>query len=344
MTRKKGAHKIARSAVSAKSKPALNQGLHVRNLHKQGYEFDALKKSLPELSKVIIQAPSGHDSINFSDAKSVKLLNQALLKCYYQIDFWDLPEHYLCPAIPGRVDYIHYLADVLCELNANKIPTGKKIKALDIGTGANCVYPMVGHRSYGWQFVASDVDPVSVKTATLLTEANKGLKANIDCRLQKTPRHIFTGIIGENEHFDLTLCNPPFHASLAEATTGSARKQKNLAANKHKRNASAKVIEPAQVNLNFSGQGGELWCKGGELAFLTAMIKESLAFSQQCLWFTSLVSKGDNIKPLQAVLKKIAAAEVKVIEMHHGQKKTRILAWTFLNPEQQKLWAQHYWH
>ena len=60
------------------------------------------------------------------------------------------------------------------------------------------------------------------------------------------------------------------------------------------------------------------------------MIKESLEFKDNIIWFTSLISKGDNIKPLDKLLKKIGAKEIKVINMSQGQKISRILAWTFL--------------
>lgn len=213
---------IKNKAINAQQ---LKPSLHERNGHKQGYDFDALQAAFPDLTAAIVVTPAGHKSVDFSQRESVKLLNQALLKHHYHIDFWDLPDNYLCPAIPGRVDYIHYLADLLAPLNKNIPPKGKHIKALDIGTGANCVYPMVGQRSYSWQFTASDIDPISIKTAQLFIDTNKGLKGNVHCRLQKVPSHFFKGIIRDNEHFDVTLCNPPFHASLKDATKGSLRKQ-----------------------------------------------------------------------------------------------------------------------
>ena len=35
-----------------------------------------------------------------------------------------------------------------------------------IGTGASCVYPILGCRKNGWTFVASEVDELNYKTAT----------------------------------------------------------------------------------------------------------------------------------------------------------------------------------
>ncbi len=350
-SRRKGRYKTKLKKVHAPIDQTIKPSLHARNVHKQGYNFDLLKTALPELASALIVTPAGHKSIDFAKAESVKLLNQALLKHHYRIDFWDLPDNYLCPAIPGRVDYIHYLADLLAPLNKSVPPKGKSIKALDIGTGANGVYPMVGHCSYGWQFTASDIDPISVKTAQLFFETNKVLKGNIHCRLQKVSTQYFKGIIQDNEHYDVTLCNPPFHASSEEAAKGSLRKERNLAANKFKKGhvdssvgkKGAKQTEKASARLNFAGQSSELWCQGGELQFLCNMIKESKQFSEQCLWFTSLVSKSKNLKLLQHELNKQGVAGMQVIDMWQGQKKTRVLAWTFLTPKQQQLWAEFYW-
>jgi 23S rRNA (adenine1618-N6)-methyltransferase len=58
----------------------------------------------------------------------------------------------------------------------------------------------------------------------------------------------------------------------------------------------------------------------------------------QCLWFTILVSKQSHIKSLEKVLNKVKVAHTHIIEMSQGQKKSRILAWSFLTESQQKEW------
>ena len=81
--------------------------------------------------------------------------------------------------------------------------------------------------------------------------------------------------------------------------------------------------------LNFGGRAGELWCGGGELAFVRRMIAESAGMAHACRWFTTLVSKSAHLPRLQEALRNVNAADVTTIEMVHGQKKSRILAWTF---------------
>ena len=132
--------------------------LHPLNKHQGRYDFDVLIKACPELKPFVALNKFGDTSINFFDSTAVKMLNKALLKQYYTIDYWDIPENYLCPPIPGRADYIHHVATLLSETYQNEIPKGKQIKCLDIGTGANLVYPIIGTREYGWSFIASDID------------------------------------------------------------------------------------------------------------------------------------------------------------------------------------------
>ncbi|QYJ93731.1 23S rRNA (adenine(1618)-N(6))-methyltransferase RlmF [Shewanella spartinae] len=344
----------SQAKLKAKSKPAegktqgASKGLHPRNLHGQGYDFEALMDTTPELKPFVRPNPYGNLSIDFADPRAVKLLNLALLRLHYGLSYWDIPEGFLCPPIPGRVDYLHYLADLLAEsapgskgvkpntANVAKVPRGERVVALDIGTGANGIYPLLGHQVYGWRFVASDIDSVSLANVERIIANNPQLAGKLSLRLQSDSKQIFTGIIRAEDRFDLTLCNPPFHASLAEASRGSERKLKNLAANKR---AKGHEVAKGQEKLNFGGQKAELWCEGGEQAFLGQMIRESRDFGSQCLWFTSLVSKKENLKPCYRLLEQVGAKRVETLEMAQGNKLTRVLAWTFLTPEQHRLWG-----
>ena len=293
--------------------------LHPKNKHRNGYDFKDLIKVYPSLSEfIILNKFNQQQTIDFSNAKAVKALNFALLIKYYQIQHWDFPKKSLCPPIPGRVDYIHYLADLLNESDTN---IDGKISVLDIGTGASCIYPILGAREYNWNFVASDIDPNSVESANKNIKANKNITNYITCRLQKNSKNIFNGIIKPNDFFHLTMCNPPFHKSQADADSGTKRKWKNL--NK----GDLSVIK----NLNFKGQNAELFCDGGEVAFIRQMIKESNGFQNQIGWFTCLVSKKDHISKIKLYLKKAHVSQIKIVKMAQGQKISRFVAWRFSN-------------
>lgn len=299
-----------------KEHPKKKLQLHPRNKHRGRYDFKSLVRCSPELAPFVIRNKYNDESINFFDLESVKALNRALLKFYYQIEYWDIPENYLCPPIPGRADYIHNIADLLCA-NGN-IPKGNKVKCLDIGVGANCIYPLIGFKEYGWSFVGSDIDALSVKSAGNIINCNQEFKENIEIRIQNNPKNIFKGIIQKYERFDVSICNPPFHSSAEAAQAVTLRKLSNL---KGKKTSSAK--------LNFGGKNNELWCNGGEKQFINRMIIESHEFANSCLWFTSLVSKEANLPGIYNALKNIKAPNVKTINMGQGNKKSRIVAWTF---------------
>ncbi len=290
--------------------------LHPQNRHRGRYDFDVLTKTLPELRSFVHQNKFGDASIDFFDPNAVKALNKALLQQYYAIDFWDIPENYLCPPIPGRADYIHHLATFLAE---NGITSkDKNITILDIGTGANCIYPIIGTHEYDWTFVASDVDKVSLENAQKIISKNQRLHNRVTIREQQHPTQIFKGIIHSKEKITATICNPPFHKSAKEAIAGTQRKLQNL-----------KGKENVKTELNFGGQPNELWCKGGEKKFVKNMIKESKQFGKQCQWFTTLVSKEANLPAIYDALKRVNAKTVKTIPMGQGNKISRIVVWSF---------------
>ena len=323
--------------------PAVPQkpGMHSRNRHRSGYDFAALVAAQPGLGKYVRTNPLGVATIDFSEAAAVKALNQALLKYHYEVQHWDIPAQFLCPPIPGRVDYLHYLADLLAAAGYDE---QSEVRVLDIGTGANLVYPLLGQYEYGWQFVGVDINPDALANAQSIIDANHGLPARISLRQQRNQASIFDGIIQPGEQFTLSMCNPPFHGSLEEAQAGSRRKWANLerakkagagggAASKQLSQGRDKAMHKSmqQPALNFGGQSAELYCAGGELGFITRMVQESARYPRQCLWFTTLVSKAEHLPALKRVLKQVAARRVETIAMAQGQKQSRILAWSFVD-------------
>ena len=75
--------------------------------------MDTLCQTYPALKSFLVRAKSGNTSIDFTSPKAVKVLNAALLHHYYRLEYWDIPDGYLCPPVPGRADYIHGIADLL---------------------------------------------------------------------------------------------------------------------------------------------------------------------------------------------------------------------------------------
>lgn len=307
------------------------KGLHARSKHNDKYDFELLIQHYPKLKDFVQVNPYGNESIDFFNDKAVKALNKALLITHYGVKEWDIPEGFLCPPIPGRAEYIHHAADLLGRYNNKIVPTGNRVKCLDIGVGANCIYPLIGNSEYGWSFVGTEINAKSIENAQHIVDQNPHLKEAIEFRLQKKLPNVFTGIIQDNEFFDLAICNPPFHASAEEAMAGSLRKLRNL--------KKKKAVKP---QLNFGGQAAELWTEGGEKAFITSMVNESKQFGKQVFWFTSLVSKEDHLSAIYTAIRKAGATVYDTIKLSHGNKTSRIVTWTFLTPHERSKWAKRY--
>jgi 23S rRNA (adenine1618-N6)-methyltransferase len=294
--------------------------LHPNNKHKNGYDFTELCDAFPPLKAFVFVNAYGTKTIDFANQKAVKSLNTALLFKDYKVKFWEFPDDNLCPPIPGRVDYIHYLADLL---KASGI--GENAKVLDIGTGANCIYPLLGNAAYGWKFTGTDIDAKSLGFAELIVKKNK-LDQSIKLLKQTHSTQILKGILNETHKFSAAMCNPPFYGSQEEAMQANTRKLIGLG-------------NENDANLrNFGGKQQELWYKGGEKAFLHTYLYESSMLKTQCFWYSSLVSKKENVEGMCDSLKKLNATDIKIIPMHQGNKITRIVAWTFLTEEEQKEW------
>ena len=283
--------------------------MHPRNIHNTQYNFKELSKVNPDLENFITKNQHTNDfTIDFSNPKAVVALNKALLLHHYQLQNWELPEGFLCPPIPSRVDYIHHISDLLANEN-------QPIKGLDIGVGANAIYTILGVQVYNWQMVGCDINLESVKAAQQNINFTTKLAEKATIVHQTDNANIFKGIIQPNDYFHFTLCNPPFYTSEEDAAKNAKQKLTNLG--------------KETTELNFGGQYNELWCNGGEALFLKRMIKQSTDFKTQVGYFTSLVSRKENLPKIEKQLKKLQA-NYRIIPMEHGNKKTRFIAWSFI--------------
>ncbi|WP_093980648.1 23S rRNA (adenine(1618)-N(6))-methyltransferase RlmF [Arenibacter algicola] len=280
--------------------------MHPENPFAKNYDFDFLVQHSPDLKEFVFVNEYGNQTITFEDKQAVKVLNRALLKAYYGLDHWDIPEHNLCPPIPGRLDYLLHLAELIPKT---------KLRLLDIGTGANLIYPILATCHFNWQCTASEVDLDALKNAQEIIDSNKVLQ-KIALRRQRFKSSILEHIIQPGDNFDVVVCNPPFFKNRTDAEKQNQRKVRNL------------QLEGGE-RLNFGGLANELCYKGGEEAFIKKMAGESVLFKDQVHWFSSLVSQKENLKNIKRAINKTDPVEVKVIEMEQGNKKSRFVAWTY---------------
>lgn len=290
-------------------------------MKQENYDFEKLVAVEPRLQQYLKKI-NDRVTIDFGSARAVRLLNKAILHSEYDISYWEFDESALTPPIPGRRAYIDQVVGLLSE-HRNSAPKGNKVKVLDIGVGASCIYPIIGHRAYGWSFVGSDIEAKSITQAKEIIANNPSLR-NISIKHQ-TGNKILDGIIAEGEYYEATICNPPFYSSAEEAERSRGRKNKNLG---------------LKESDNYRGSSSELWTEGGELGFISQYIDESKAYRNQVLWFTSLVSAEKHIKPLQRKLEEKGAADSLIKEMKLGNKRSRIICWTYLEKKKRKAWAE----
>lgn len=279
--------------------------MHPRNRYRAKHDFAALCRVVPALADYLTRNPAGQVTLDFSKREALLLLNKALLLRDYGLTHWDLPEGHLVPPIPGRLDYLHTLADLH--------PAARRV--LDIGTGASLIYPILAVREYDWSVVGSEVNARSVRVARAIVKFNPVLRNRIEVRQQSSPDCIFSGIVREGEYFDATLCNPPFYESRVAAEAAGSRKWSKLGR--------------TDSGLSFGGADSELWTPGGERSFLRRMIAESVAYGRQVGWFTTLVSKKGYLEEARVALERQSVSEQRVLPLEQGNKRSRILAWTF---------------
>lgn len=287
--------------------------MHARNRYRRPYDLTALARRVPALAPFVHAAPAGHPTVDFHDPAAVRALNRALLVADYGLQRWDLPADNLCPAVPGRLDYVHVVADLLADLPPafRAAPT----RGLDIGTGASLIYPVLGVREYGWRFVATELDPASARAARAIAEFNDVLRGRVEVRSPASPRDILTAVVRPGERFAFSMCNPPFFTSEAGAQRAAANKWRKLGR------------ADATRGLNFGGRATELWTEGGEPAFLRRYIAQSAALADRVGWFTTLVSQRGYLDVADRAFRKVRPRRREVVPLVTGSKKRRVLAW-----------------
>jgi len=290
--------------------------MHAQNPYGNRYDLKRLTKHYHALEKFIVLNPSGEETIDFSSSEAVFALNKSMLLADFKLGDYELPSGYLIPPVPGRLDYLLHVRDFLTE--KFNVSENSQLNGLDMGSGANGIYCILGAQYFNWKMVGSETDAKAVEIANANIQKTKGLNDKIEIRHQQDKGSLFKNTIQANEQFDFVVCNPPFHSSKEEALKGSLRKVKNLGG----------YAAKEKFLLNFEGQANELWCNGGEVLFIKRLIKESVGFKNQVKVFSTLVAKSESVAAIKKQLSKVKA-NFEVIPMALGNKKGRYLMWWF---------------
>lgn len=287
---------------------ALNKSMHPRNRYKdKPPDFSYLASKYKEFQQHVHTNLTGKVSLNFKEPEAVRALTCTLLKEDFGLTI-DIPLERLIPTVPLRLNYIHWVEDLIgCGTNKNKL-----IRGIDIGTGASCIYPLLGATMNGWFFLATEVDDMCFSYATKNVEQNN-LSDLI--KVVKVPQKtlLMDALKEESEIvYDFCMCNPPFFANQMEAQGVNSRNPSRP--------------PPSSIN---TGGITEIMAEGGELEFVKRIIHDSLQLKKRLRWYSCMLGKKCSLVPLKEELQQQGVPKVTHTEFCQGRTMRWALAWSF---------------
>ncbi|XP_041919858.1 RNA N6-adenosine-methyltransferase mettl16 [Alosa sapidissima] len=287
---------------------ALNKSMHPRNRYKdKPPDFAYLASKYPEFQQHVQTNLIGRVTLNFKDPEAVRALTCTLLKEDFGLTI-QIPLERLIPTVPLRLNYIHWVEDLISDQGACDGPR----RGIDIGTGASCIYPLLGATMNGWYFLATEVDDICFNYATKNVEQNN-LSDLI--KVVKVPQKtLLMDALKEESSiiYDFCMCNPPFFANQLEAKGVNSR--------------NARRPPPSSVN---TGGETEIMAEGGELEFVKRIIHDSLQLKRRLRWYSCMLGKKCSLAPLKEELRKQGVTKVTHTEFYQGRTMRWALAWSF---------------
>ncbi|XP_067402092.1 RNA N6-adenosine-methyltransferase METTL16 [Emydura macquarii macquarii] len=288
---------------------ALNKSMHARNRYRdKPPDFAYLASRYPAFRQHVHTSLSGRASLNFKDPEAVRALTCTLLKEDFGLTI-DIPLERLIPTVPLRLNYIHWVEDLIGHQDADKQALRRGI---DIGTGASCIYPLLGATLNGWYFLATEVDDMCFNYAKKNVEQNN-LSDLI--KVVKVPQKtlLMDALKEESEIiYDFCMCNPPFFANQLEAKGVNSRNPRRP--------------PPSSVN---TGGITEIMAEGGELEFVKRIIHDSLQLKKRLRWYSCMLGKKCSLAPLKEELRIQGVPKVTHTEFCQGRTMRWALAWSF---------------
>lgn len=159
------------------------RSIHPRNRYADNPpDFSLLASLYPSFSSFVYYSHDGRPRIDWTDFNATRELTRVLLLHDHSLNWW-IPDGQLCPTVPNRLNYIHWIEDLLASdiIEKNNVD-GDKVRGFDIGTGANCIYPLLGASLLSWSFVGSDITDVALEWAEKNVKSNPQISELIEIR------------------------------------------------------------------------------------------------------------------------------------------------------------------
>lgn len=199
-----------------------------------------------------------------------------------------------------------------------------------------------------WKFMATDIDPLAIKSARINVKANSledqicVVQVNSPDRIasNKFTGPLFTAMLEARSHsmfkpsgsftadtkdfltypkFDFIMTNPPFYSTKHEATTpraGDKRSRTEMTSNE--------AIYKSYDVFDYDNRNStDTTHEGGDVGFITDIIKDSQSFRHHVTWYTSLVAKRASLDTLLRILQTLDGVwgnrgQIRTVEFRQG--------------------------
>lgn len=246
--------------------------------------------------------------LDFKNPEAVRILTKCcLLKDFSLIV--ELPRNKLLPTLPLRLNYVHWIEDLLDHSGL----TGK-VSGIDIGCGASCIYCLLAVRmNKGWKMFALEIDDDNVKFAKENVSTNC-LSDYIFVVNQEGNQSIFNKLFEHDpQQKSFCMCNPPFFSSPEEVSNSENR------TGNRKRPRSQNSGTPSEL----------IFEDGGELGFVRKILSESLQLKEKVQIYTTMLGCKKNVQQLINEIRKRNIESIATTEFIQGKTSRWGVAWSF---------------
>eukprot|EP00035_Acanthoeca_spectabilis_P001068 m.77372 g.77372 ORF g.77372 m.77372 type:complete len:403 (+) comp10607_c0_seq1:286-1494(+) len=276
---------------------------------------------------------------DFSQAGATTAFTTVLLERDFGLRL-DLPQGQLAPTLPQKLNYIHWIEDLIALPTAPEVlgmgcsaeplasapleSAGSKIVreagkgevvGVDIGTGCSSIYPLLVTSLHpDWIMIATELSDVGREYASKNIAANKRQDrislVDVDNPLAVLRGTVFPAdFVLSNPPIDFCMCNPPFF-DLDEPTENRSGRRGTRQHGK-------------------AGSDAEMMTVGGEAGFVGRLIEDSLELKHAVRWYTSMLGKKASIKTLQRQLLEHGFPTILRATFEQGKTHRWALAWSY---------------
>ena len=286
-------------------------GVSRREYRDRKQDFAKLAEACPALRAHLVPRPCGRkgETIDFEREESVEELTRCTLSHEFGVS-WERPPHSLIPPVPNRYTYLLWLRDLLAS-TGHLGSSAPEARGVDVGTGGTLIYPLLGASAFGWRFLATECCAESLRWARRNLAANPRLGGLIEVR--DSGGGYLAGVLDDGDGgggaatYDFTMCNPPFFDEAEERT----------------------LHKPGH-----GGRANELRCPGGELAFASSLVDDSIVLGPRVTWYTTMVGRKRTLGALVSRLRgEDRVKEFRTTTFVCGRTTRWGLAWTLSSGE-----------